>query len=75
MASAPAPLFCIELRRLTDAYAKAVSEYLRLQAALLAAIINDDAMTIDEQLSAAGMAKDNAKYALLAHSEMHGCGK
>jgi hypothetical protein len=75
MASAPAPIFCIELRRLTDAYAWAVSEYLRLQSAKLAAIINGDTMTIDEQLSATEIAKDNAKYALLAHRAKHGCGE
>ena len=75
MAFVPAPLFCIELRRLTDVYAKAVSKYLHLQSAKLTAIINDDTMTVDEQLSAAGIAKDNAQYALLAHKEKHGCGK
>jgi hypothetical protein len=76
MASAPSPIFCLEFHRLKTQYERAVTEFLRKQSGQLAAIINgDDTMTFDEQVHAAGIAKEKAKYVLLAHCKEHGCGE
>jgi|KBSSwiStaDraftv2_1062776.scaffolds.fasta_scaffold2121143_2 hypothetical protein len=75
MAFAPAPIYCIELRRLKAAYTWAVSEYLRLQSAQLASILNGDSVTFQKELHGAEMRKNEAKYAVLAHREAHGCGE
>ena len=71
---APAPIFCIESARLKDRYQRAVSEYLRLQAAQIAAVINDATDTLQNEIHEADERKDAAKYALIAHLESHGCG-
>jgi hypothetical protein len=74
MASAPLPFFCAELHRLKNYYRWAVSEYLRLQSAQTAAVINSDPVNFQRELHEAQMRKDEAKYAVLTHVEEHGCG-
>lgn len=74
MAERAPALFCIESKRLADAYTWAVSEYLRLQSAQLATILNGDAVTFQHDIHEASIRKDEAKYALMAHREQHGCG-
>ena len=51
-----------------------LSDYLRLQSAHLAAVINGDVETFRAQIHDAGLRKDEAKYAVLTHREQHGCG-
>jgi hypothetical protein len=74
MVSAHAPSYCVELRRLEDAYTWAASEYLRYQTAQLVAIINGDPFTFQRELHQAEILKDEAKYAVITHREQHGCG-
>jgi hypothetical protein len=60
------------MQRLSDAYTWAVSEYLRLQTANVAAILNGD-KGFEEEVHKAAHRKDEAKYALIAHREAHHC--
>ena len=74
VASAPAPISCTELRRLMDEYQWAVSEHFRYQSAQLVAIVNSDPFSFQRELHDAETRKNEAKYAILAHQEAHGCG-
>ena len=72
--AAPSPIFCVEYQRLKDRFSEAASEYLRLQSAQIAAILNGDPDTFQQQIHEAAMRKDEAKYAVIAHREAHHCG-
>lgn len=69
---APAPVFCLELKKLTDAYTWAVSEYLRLQSAQMQAILNGEE-GFEAEITEAAIRKDAAKYAIIGHRYEHGC--
>jgi hypothetical protein len=64
---------CIEKQRLLQEFARAVSEYHRLQSAQVAAVINGEGFLFEEQLADAAIRRDEAKYAVLAHQQAHGC--
>ena len=69
---APAPIFCKEKARLLDAFVTAVSEYLKVEAAMLAAVRDEESL-FDSELEAARKRKDAAKDAIKAHQKDHGC--
>jgi hypothetical protein len=64
---------CIEKRRLLKTFADAVSEYNRIQSAQLAAVLNGDGFQFQAELAEAEARKENAKYGVLIHEELHGC--
>ena len=70
----PALAACIEKEKLMAAFAKAVSDHHRMQSAQLAAVLRgDDGFPFEAEIAAAALARQQAKYAVLAHRETHGC--
>ena len=67
------PLACIEKQRLLDEYARAVSDFNRMNSAQVAALRNSEGFIFTDQIAAAGLRMDRAKYAILAHEQEHGC--
>jgi len=72
-ANKPAPIHCIEQERLMHEYSSAVSECNRLQSASVLAVKRGDAVEFEELVAKANERRENAKYAILAHREEHGC--
>ena len=64
---------CIEKERLLKEYAAAVSEFNRMQSAQLAAVLQGEEFRFEEQIAQAAERRENAKYAIIAHQERHGC--
>jgi hypothetical protein len=73
VASAPRPAYCIEKCRLLTDFASAVSEYNRMQSSRVAAVLRVEEFLFEAELAQAAMRRDEAKYAVLAHQEEHGC--
>lgn len=72
--AAPSPIACIEKEKLLQAFAKAVSDHHRMQSAQLAAVLRgDEEFPFEAEIAAAALARQQAKYAVLAHREQHGC--
>lgn len=70
---APAPIFCREKQRLCDEFLMAVSEYLKLESARLAAAMRDDEFQLNRELEAARTRKNAAKESIKEHQQEHGC--
>ncbi len=72
--NAQAPL-CEERERLKEAFLAAVRNLAELQKQQTEALVQHDAdfVRFDELMYMAGLAKDNAKYALLDHLSNHRC--
>ena len=64
---APAPISCIELHRLKDAYQQA--QYLLL----LEAVLRYTGIDFSEKIQATRTAMLSIKYAILEHQDKHGC--
>ena len=69
----PSPAFCAVKQALTAEFTSAVSEYLRMQSAQLESLLNGDGFQFEAEIAAAGARRENAKYAILAHQQSHGC--
>ena len=54
-------------------FAEAVSVHNRMSSAQLAAVLRGEDFPFEERLAESLQAKENAKYAILAHREQHGC--
>ena len=65
--------FCIEMWQLMEDYARAVSDYNRMNSAQVAAVLAGEDFQFQEEIAKAGARKDEAKYAILKHHEEHGC--
>jgi hypothetical protein len=61
------------MQRLSEDFACTMSEYHRMQSAQVAAVLNGEDFPFEEWISNAAARKDQAKYAILAHREKHGC--
>ena len=70
---APALHACIEKFRLMQDYARAVSEHNRMQSAQVAAVLRGEDFPFEEEIGQASDRRENAKYAILAHRQHHGC--
>jgi len=68
-----APILCMEKERLRLAFVSAVSEFHRIQTAQVAALASGELFPFEEELAKALQARENAKYALIAHQEQHCC--
>jgi hypothetical protein len=73
VAASAKPIHCIEKERLLKAFAAAVGEYNRMNSARVAALRRGDELTFAAQLEEAAERMDNARYAIIAHREQHGC--
>jgi len=69
----PAPVLCIEKERLIRAFAHAALEYNRLTSIRVAALLKGDQPPPQGAIADAETRKENAKYAVLAHQDEHGC--
>jgi len=67
--------FCEEKHLLSQEFVNAIKELLSLQNQQTLAVIagDPDFSRLEAGIPAAGERKDQAKYALLAHIEAHGC--
>jgi hypothetical protein len=71
--ASPAPIVCLRKEELLLAYAKAVSDHHRMQSAQLVAVMKGEDFPFEGQIAEAASRRENAKYAILAHREEHGC--
>ena len=70
---APAPQFCPERQRLLEQFMAAVQEQTDLQNTQIKALINGEGFNLEREIADARERRDQAKYAILAHDESHGC--
>jgi hypothetical protein len=73
MAAAHSSILCFEKEKLLREFAHAVSEYNRMHSAQLAAVLKDEDFPFGEEIAKAEQRKEEAKYAILAHRQEHGC--
>jgi hypothetical protein len=73
MTPSPNRTRCIEKERLMSEYAAAVSECNRMHSAQIAAVKRGEDFPFEEQIAKAAERRENAKYAILAHQQEHGC--
>ena len=73
MAAARSSFVCVEKERLLREFARAVSEYNRMQSAQVAAVLKGVDFPFREEIAKAERRKDEAKYAIIAHQQEHGC--
>lgn len=68
-------VFCDERERLREAFLGAVRDLAELQRQQTEAVVQNDAdfVRFDDLIHMARIAKDNAKYAFLAHLSVHRC--
>ena len=71
--AARAVIICIEHQRLMQVYLEAILEYNRLSLARVSALLDGTQPPSLDEVYDAEARKDNAKYAILAHAEDHGC--
>jgi hypothetical protein len=70
----PVPVIaCIEKEKLMRAFAQAVSEHHRMQTAQVAAVLQGEDFPFENEIARAAAQRENAKYAILAHQQEHGC--
>jgi hypothetical protein len=60
------------MRALLQEFASAVSEVNRMHSAQVAAVLNGDGLYFQDELNAAEVRRENAKYALMTHLREHG---
>lgn len=70
-----APIFCPEKQRLVDAFTHAVSEYLRMESAQMAAVLDGRGFAFEAERREARRQKERAKRAIRVHEQEHGCGE
>ncbi len=68
-------VFCDERERLRELFLAAVRDLAELQKQQTQAVVQNDAdfVRFDDLIHMARLAKDNAKYAFLAHISVHRC--
>ena len=70
---AAAPQFCTQRQQLLEQFVIAVQEQIDLQNARLKAFIHGEGFPFEREIADARKRRDQAKYAVLAHEESHGC--
>jgi hypothetical protein len=74
LVAAPSPIIaCARKQALIRVFLRAVSEYHRMQSAQLAALRNGEDFMFEDEIASAATRRENAKYAILAHTDEHGC--
>jgi len=71
--ASPAPTLCVRKEELFLAYAKTVADHHRMQSAQLAAVMRGEDFPFEVEIAEAASRRENAKYAILAHQQEHGC--
>jgi len=71
--AAPSPFIaCQRKQALIRAYLRAVSDYWRVQCAQVLAVTNGEDVPFEEEIAAAALRRENAKFTIMAHIEEHG---
>jgi hypothetical protein len=73
--TSPNPASCIVKQRLFDSYMAAVAEVRRISSAQMLALQNGEGLPFEAQLAKALEWRENAEFAIIAHTEQHGCGE
>jgi hypothetical protein len=73
MATWPKAIRCIEKERLMTEYVNAVTDQNRIQSAQVESVKRGGSFPFEEELAMASERRLNAKYAIIAHQEQHGC--
>ena len=73
MAPKPVLAYCEEKQRLIAAYLEAVTAYHDLQNEQIAALVHGEGFENEEGIFRAADRREQAKYAILAHRQDHGC--
>ena len=68
-----AQMYCNKKKCLLDEFTAAVSVYLRLESAQIAAVVRGEDAPFAAELDAARKRKEVAKQAIREHQERHGC--
>ena len=71
--AAPMPIACIEKQRLLRQFTDALSDYHRMQSAKLEVLLRGDRFDFDAEIAKAAQRREQAKYAVIAHQQEHGC--
>jgi hypothetical protein len=71
--ASPAPIACGQKQRLLQEFARAVAEHHRMQSGQLAAVLRGEDFPYEREIAKALLQRENAKYAVLAHQDEHGC--
>ena len=66
-------MYCPAKKRLLDEFTAAVSEYLRLESAQIAAVVRGEDAPFAAELDAARKRKELTKQAISEHQNRHGC--
>ena len=69
----PRPLYCSEKNRLLEEYTRAVSDFLRMQSAKIAALVRGGEVAFEADLEKARKRKHAAKEAIQKHQRKHRC--
>ena len=67
------PIACSEKQRLLHAFTNAVSACHRLQSAQLGVLLHEDRFDFEIEIARAAEQREQAKYAVMAHQDEHGC--
>jgi hypothetical protein len=70
---AHAPRFCPQRQHLLEQFVIAAQEQIDLQNAQLNAFIHGEGFPLEPEIADARERRDQTKYAVLAHEELHGC--
>ena len=69
----PRPGYCPEKNRQLKEYTRAVSDFLRMESAKVAALVRSDQLAFDAEFGEARKRKDAAKEAIRKQQQEHGC--
>ena len=69
----PEPKVCNEKEQLLEKFLAAVSEQFELQSAQRTALLNGQGFVFEDELRVTLDRRENAKSAVIAHCEKHGC--
>jgi len=72
-AAKPLMIACVERDMLLFEYARAAAELNRMHSAEFAAILRGEELNFSTEIAEAERIRENAKYAILAHRQEHGC--
>jgi hypothetical protein len=73
MSAARAVILCMEKQRLIKEFERAKSDYHRMNTAQVLAVRNGENFPFQDEIAKAADRKEQAKYAILAHQQEHGC--
>lgn len=71
--AAPAPIACMEKRRLIMRFTAAIAECNKLQKEQITALLRGDGFLLETQIEEALERRNQTKHAVIEHQQQHGC--